>query len=428
MLELLNGHRYTYVTGNAGTGKTYSMQRAIEADPKFGVLCATTGIAAVNLGEGITTLHSLLRFYDADSLADSYIQGHLQARLAALAKRCRRLVIDEASMLGADILDLIYDSVEAINKYETVTEPFGILLTGDFCQLQPVKAEWAFRAKCWPKFAENILRLEKVWRQSDPNFLAALNAARSGEGAEAGRLLKETPARWVRSSDLRYEGTTIMGTNQKVDNFNRLALSRVPAPEVQYPSSRWHSGRKKNGDVAYPSEWQQIPPSGKLPEPLTVKKGAYVMILANDVPDFNYANGDCGWIVECGPQWVDVKLKRNENVVRIPYITRYDAQKYEPDNDEILRGAKFNSTIGRWVLGEVKYLPVRLAYAATVHKTQGLSLDNVQLDLRERFMGAENMVYVALSRCRTPEGLQIVGSSELLADRCNIAPEVEQWL
>jgi hypothetical protein len=146
-----------------------------------------------------------------------------------------------------------------------------------------------------------------------------------------------------------------------------------------------------------------------------------------------------------GAGTIFVRLKRTGKVVAITRITRRNTQPEAPVNgmkppvDERhafemeLRArqtgkAFYSWSEGKWVVGEITYFPLRLGYATTVHKSQGLTLDHVQIDCRDDFFGAPNMAYVALSRCRRPEGLRIVGTPELLAKRIRVAPEVMRWL
>jgi ATP-dependent DNA helicase PIF1 len=409
-----------FLTGAAGTGKTFEIQRRIRENPKYGVLAATTGIAGVNLGA--ITINSLLKYFDTESLRDSYLRGFLTHQLADISKQARKLIIDEISMMDKDQLQIIW------NANAEMDNPLGIVLTGDFCQLPPVKADWAFKADCWKHFEKNITRLTEVKRQSDPTFLEAVNAVRSGDGQRAVLYLKKAGVEFATANIINFDGTTILPKNDAVDRYNREALAKVQGEVVYVKSVRWGKER---------TEWKNVP------EVLALKIGAYVMILSNDAPAFSFANGDCGHIVEWDRdhQQFAVKLVRNQQTVWIPAITRRYEQKEKPDNapadaqDFTDSGTPFNQrsiyrdrTRKRWVLGEVKYFPLRLAYAATVHKTQGLSLDRVQIDVRQQFFGAPAMAYVAISRARSPKGLRIVGTPDVFAARVKVHPEVLPWL
>lgn len=457
-----------FVTGPAGSGKTHLIRSRMAAAPEGSIqLAATTGIAAVNLGEGVTTIHSLLKYFNTASLQDSFFSGQAQRALARLIREqgMRELVVDEVSMLDAAQLDLIVTIMRdtAIN----LKVPLKLTLTGDFCQLPPVVEQgkgkdgvpFAFKASCWPEFAASTTKLEKIWRQSSPLFLEALNAARRGDGAGAVEALKRWGVQFHPSLDPQFSGSTIMGTNAAVDRFNLLRLRELKGRRVELPSMRWGLDEVwKNGDAArMPAVWKNIPSSLELAE------GTLVMILANDTQEWRYVNGDLGILegLTAAPEadegrkterlhiLLNVRLQRTGQLVQVGALTREITQKTKPETTQpIWRqhttdraplmktwkesqtewGVPYRNLSGRWVLGGVTYYPVRVAYATTCHKSQGLSLDSVQLDLREWFMGSPAMMYVGMSRCRTPEGLRLVGTEEMMAQKCKVHPEVVEWL
>ena len=421
-----------FVTGIAGTGKTFEITRRVEEDSSYGKLTATTGIAAVNLGT--VTLNSELRFFDTESLQDNFIRGFLQATVKALATGkngnrreedeadggVQNLVIDEVSMMDGVQLDVIHNALEEVNR--TLQRPLGIVLTGDFCQLPPIKAPWAFDASCWSKFAANTTRLTKNWRQGDGRFLDALNLVRSGKGKDAAEALRNL-VEFAPTLDTHFDGTTLVSKNVEVDRFNAISLARLQGPEIIVASSLWGKER---------GEWKNIPQALKL------KVGAYVMILSNDTPDFTYVNGDCGHVKEFDGEKFWIKLVRTGETVGISTIERFNEQQRLPHaltkEEKQLRqrgpGLHVHYSKGRkrWILGGVIYYPLRLAYASTVHKSQGLSLDCVQIDCRNRFFSLPSMAYVATSRARTAEGLRIVGTPDLFARRVSVSPKVREWL
>lgn len=442
------------ITGAAGTGKTFSIREEIAADPKAALLCATTGIAAVNLGT--ITLHSALGLHP-DSIEDQFTTGYMRAKMHQVARNYRSIGIDEMSMLSATLLDMLYQSAEQVNEYADVKEPFGLTLIGDFCQLPPINEPWAFEAQCWPRFEQATTRLTKNWRQGDGLFLDALNHLRSGRGREGALALQGSSVHFERALSPTFDGTVIMGRNAEVDNYNQLRYWKLKGAEQRYPSVRW--GKESGG-------WRNIPPV------LVMKAGAYVMVLANDTardpvthaPMFRWVNGDCGKVIEVGTGSISVELVRTGRTVTIGNIVRQTTQKQVPDEllerhpemtekeiraryavhgfevheDEdgsVLTMSSrrdeqpiWDAEKGRWIVGAITYMPVRLAYATTVHKSQGLTLDRIQVDLRHSFLGSPAMTYVACSRCRTADGLHLVGDPAMVERRCKTDEKVLRWL
>lgn len=445
-----------FITGSAGTGKTYSVRKRIEEDPGYGILCATTGIAAVNLGPGVRTLNSMLGYFNTESLRDNYSNGKLNMKLHRIAQEegVKNIIVDEVSMMEGEQLDILYNALLEVNSKG---DELGFVLTGDFCQLPPVGVgrsgvKWAFEADCWDKFAANTTKLTKVWRQDGGRFLDALNAYRKGAGVEGATALLESGVHMARTLDEDWEGVTIVPKNDLVERYNQMKLLKLPTDRVVVKSAKWAA------DKLVLNQWKDIPAE------LELKVGARVMILANDTPGFNYVNGDVGEVIkfEQHPLKQDqvmaawVKLNRTHQTVRVPLLVRQNTTKVTPDRYVTRKGQSpmkvprnkleakqvagmpapggsmdltyFDEEKERWVTGEVLYLPMRLGWATTVHKSQGLTLSEVQVDIRDQFFGAPAMAYVAFSRCKTPEGLRVVGTEALLAQRCSIDPKVRGWL
>ena len=180
-------------------------------------------------------------------------------------------------------------------------------------------------------------------------------------------------------------------------------------------------------------EWG-IPPSVRL------KTNAYVMLLSN-APDFGYANGDCGWIEGHSEESVQVKLVRTGQVVEVPRVVRGVEHAEKPDAysgtvsipksedaGAYIPRQHYRGRVKRYVMGQIEYFPLRLAYASTVHKSQSLTLDKVQCDFRDHFFSHPGMLYVALSRCRTLEGLRLVGQQGTFARHCTVDSRVREWI
>ncbi len=466
---------YRFLTGQAGTGKTYKIKEEIRQDKKSFCLCATTGIAAVNLADrngssDVTTINSLLKYFDTKSLEDNFASGRLFKRMKEIARAYRGIAIDECSMLSAAQLDYIVMAVEHVNELkEFDNKQFNLTLIGDFCQLSPVNEKYAFEAETWNRFTgENghIEKLTKIWRQDNIEFVNALNCARQGDGDGCADILVKLGVDFVSVQDTNFDGTTLFAKRADMERFNEVQYRRLVEGGKKvftFPSYRWGVQR---------SEWKNIPSERKF------TKDSYVMILSNNPPTFEYVNGDCGYVVEAdlSSKKVIIKLKRTGRDIILKPIVRKCFEK-EIDGKEIpeflgrkeyedkmtegdTAGVGYEDTVVedgyksylqslttesrrnrvsltepyfdfvemKWVVGEINYIPLDLAYATTVHKSQGLTLDNVQIDPTANFFGQGSMMYVALSRCRTPEGLRIVGSPKLLASRCNVFEEILDWI
>lgn len=411
---------FTYLSGPAGTGKTFLARQIIE-ERQDAVLCATTGIAAVNLGDA-TTINALLQYFDTQSLLESYASGRLQTRLRQLRRSgVRILVLDEVSMLDADQLTVLCQALDEVNITKTYDASLGevsyetdddqemkLLLCGDFGQLPPVEAAFAFESPEWHRFRSRTFTLTTVHRQGDLEFVRALQAVRRGRPRDAVGLLE---TRMVQTLDFEFPGTTIVAKNDEVDRINGLRHAKLPGTPLTWKTIR--SGEQLK-------DWLRL-----IPEETSVKPGALVMILANktypradDEPigDYMYVNGDLGTVVDRHVGGIRVKLQRTgQEQIVTPVVREW----------KIPTGLKKTPYT---IKGTISYLPLRLAFASTTHKSQGLSLDQVQVNLASWMFSRPGMTYVALSRCRSLEGLRIVGNQKMFLGKCAVDPKIQEFL
>jgi ATP-dependent exoDNAse (exonuclease V) alpha subunit len=389
---------HEFITGEAGTGKTTLLRERCET-PGYGVLASTTGISAVNLGT--ITINSLLKFYNTESLERALKRGKLAQVIDGLVDNevmGDHLCIDEVSMMAPRQLDIIFN---ALAKHASHV---NVVLTGDFAQLPPVDDSngFAFDAVCWPAFAAATTRLMTVHRQHDMLFLNALRALRRGrprgayDRANAG-------ATFAPQVDPNFEGVTLTPTNAEADSLNGRKLAALPTPTKLCNSVSF-------GEEA--TEWREIPHT------LLLKEGARVIVTANDAPNFSYANGDTGVITEMPADGLNVRkvmirLDRTGEAVCISPVTR--------------RWFDYSQWPAR-MLGSIEYMPIKMGWALTIHKSQGLTLPKVQITTDHWFAGNPALMYVAISRARSAADIRIVGSVETLSRRIKSHPGVSQFL
>jgi ATP-dependent DNA helicase PIF1 len=411
------------VSAPAGYGKSHFILSRVEKDSQTACLCATTGIAAINLhrpGFQTNTLASTLGFFNTESLSNPKTRSFVKWNLTLVAEHFRNLAIDEASMLGGGALQIIYEITNELNEKRGTPSnrvprnELGLILIGDFCQLPPVNEPFAFEAPCWSQFEKKKVALRTNYRQDDPVFCDALKHLRIGDGLGALPFLKEGVT-FTTTVDHSFAGTSMFATNTECEAHNLVLFDGLAGGTVEYPI-------RTNG---HPE------PHSDIPDVLSLKVGAYVMILSNeprkkDSTDgtLGYANGDCGVVTWLGSDYARVRLKRTEDEVCIGYVKR---------NTETMRLAKGETFLyedemrGTFVTGETFYMPLRLAYGITIHKSQGLTLDSVQVDIRHAWAGQPAMLYVAASRVRRGVDLTIVGDEQQLIERCNANSKVARW-
>jgi len=383
--HLLTERPNAFITGRAGTGKT-TLTRELLRRARNAIVVAPTGVAAMHAGG--QTIHSFFR------LPPRLIEpGDIRRlRAARVVQAMETLIIDEISMVRADMMWAI-DASLRLNRDRN--EPFGgvqVILVGDLAQLPPVvqgeEAAYLEMAYGGPFFFHppvfrdagfTLFELESVYRQSDPEFIDILNAVREGEidDRQAARL----NARVTGRIGLEASGTHVVlaPTNDIANRINAQRLEGIPARPSVYEGKVEGQFEER----AYPAE-----------HPLVLKPGARVMLTRND-PAGRYVNGSLGEVVALGDGFADVRLA--EEVVRVE-PAKWERHRYDFD------AAK--KAISKQTVGAYTQLPLRLAWAMTIHKAQGLTLDRVFLDISRRLF-AHGQAYVALSRARSLEGLEL---------------------
>jgi ATP-dependent DNA helicase PIF1 len=376
---------HIFVTGRAGTGKSTLLNHLSWHTSKQIVICAPTGVAALNVGG--QTIHSLFRL-PIGVIADHEIEQSKELR--KLLGTIDTVVIDEVSMVNADLLDAVDRSLRQARQRPH--EAFGgaqVVLFGDPYQLAPVPGDgderayfedqyrsmWFFDAKVWSDADLRIYELSVIHRQHEDEFKYMLNAVRHGRvTAEIAKRLNETGAR-----PAPRDGTiTLATTNSTVTRINATALARLPGRALTARAEV--SG--EFGGRSYPAD-----------ESLELKVGAQVMFLRND-SDQRWVNGSIGTVTKIdNTVWVEVDGETHQVQPAVWEKYRYS---YSP----------ITKSLKKDIVAEFTQFPLRLAWAVTIHKSQGKTYDRAIVDLGERSF-APGQTYVALSRISELDGLYL---------------------
>lgn len=384
-----------FITGKAGTGKTTLLHRIKNSTKKNLAIVAPTAVAALNAGG--TTIHSLFQVpfgpllpeMDADSSIDFVVR--YGSEKLKLIKSLELLIIDEISMVRADTLDYLDRILRAINCSSL---PFGgvqLVMIGDLFQLPPItNADWPalcryykspffFESKALSQRSFLTFELTRIYRQNDPLFIEILNGVRQNELSSS--LLNSLNARHLQEQRLETEGyITVTTHNQLVKDLNQQRLNELEGELFTYAAAI--SGEFPKD--AFPVE-----------EALKLKVGAQVILARNDSSGKKqYYNGRAARVIDLSPTGIRVKFLDDESELDLVQEV-WQNVKYGVD-EESGKVAESNA-------GSFTQYPLKLAWAITVHKSQGLTFDKVIVDVSGSF--AHGQAYVALSRCRSLQGL-----------------------
>ena len=422
-INTTSGH--IFLTGKAGTGKTTFLKRLKEVTHKSLIVVAPTGIAALNAG-GVT-IHSQfllppITFLPDRNLSDELLSGGRFLNQNVLARKhplnsprkqvlrsIDLLVIDEVSMLRADLLDAIDYRMRAARG--NFRQSFGgaqVLFIGDLFQLPPVvrneeqsvlsqyyKSPWFYEAKALQAEAPVYIELDKIFRQQNPVFIDLLNNLRNNiASAEDLALLNEHYKSPDEINEVK-EVITLTTHNYKADELNKKELQRLEKPTHYFET---------HVDGDFPESMYPVAHS------IELKEGAQIMFVRNDSSEEkSYYNGKLATVVNINDEEIDVEMAETHQ----PYTLkreRWENKKYSVNGT--------TSELDEEVVGSFEQYPIKLAWAITVHKSQGLTFDKAIIDADQAFAGGQ--VYVALSRLRSLDGLILrskINASAISTDR-----------
>lgn len=381
-----------FLTGKAGTGKTTFLREVVRYTKKKCIVLAPTGIAAVNAGA--MTIHSFFQFG-----LGPFVQGVIEPKSdfrinkskLELIRHLQLLIIDEVSMVRADLMDHIDVELRRIRRN---SKPFGgvqLLMIGDLQQLPPIahggedellrqyyKTLYFFSSAALKSMKYSCIELKNVYRQTDRHFIDILNHAR--DCTLTSQDISDLNARYIPGFSPKPEDGYIrlMTHNRQVDNVNKTELEKIDSKPYTFVAAVTGTFPEES----YPTA-----------DSLTLKKGAQVMFIKND-PDRRFINGTLGEVKSIDKNSIAVRLAESGTIIDVEPV-EWQNIRYQFDEE--------SKEISSKQIGRFKQYPLKAAWAITVHKSQGLTFDKAIIDVHAAF--SPGQAYVALSRCRTLDGL-----------------------
>ena len=410
ILELLeeDTQHFIYLTGAAGTGKTTLIERVKDESLLKKMVVAPTGVAALNIGG--STINSAFRIgFDTFPI----IQESKDPRFKKLLKNLELLIIDEISMVRAPMLDAISETLQI---HRNSSKPFGgihVLACGDLFQLPPVVKENEESAiferygSVYFFSADNFKAIEKpiffelvssFRQQDDKEFYNLLNNVRLGKNLESSiNMINKT----CHNPEFDTESSLIITSRKyRAEQINDEMLSRIDGPMTAAKSKE--QGELNENDLPAPRE-------------LRVKEDAKVMFIKND-PDGRWVNGTIGVVIDCSD--------KNKKVIKVKVDKEVFKVKREEWNKVRYVYDEYNDEMEEEVISSFKQFPLKLGWAVTIHKAQGLTLDSCSVDLGEGAF-ATGQAYVALSRCKTLDSLNLY--RELKVQDALVDPDIQDF-
>lgn len=407
--------RNIFLTGRAGTGKTTFLKSLKNNISKRMIVVAPTGVAAINAG-GVT-IHSFFQMPFGPHIPNQEFPRSQENESQSSSKNIQRfskmkinimksldlLVIDEISMVRADLLDGID---EVLRRYKNRYQPFGgvqLLMIGDLLQLAPVvkEDEWQllrpyydsmffFGSRALQKTDYISIELQHIYRQRDDDFIDILNKIRDNKADD--KVLEALNKRYIPgfSKGTKEGYITLTTHNYQSQEINDTELRKLPGKAYTFTATV----KDEFPEYAYPTDFN-----------LVLKDGSQVMFIKNDPsPEKKYFNGKIGTIISIDDEDMVVKSKEDGDEIQVEKV-EWQNYKYSINEE--------TKDIEETLIGSYTQFPLKLAWAITIHKSQGLTFDKAIVDANAAF--AFGQVYVALSRCRTLEGLVL---SSPIAARC----------
>ncbi len=388
-LNILKLGHNVFITGSAGTGKTYLLEQFIQylkSEQIYPTVVAPTGIAASHLkGQ---TIHSFFALgIRNDVINNKYIEVLLKKKyLQNRFSKLKILIIDEISMVSPEI----FSSMDRVlSAFKNSPEPFGgvqVVISGDFFQLPPVSIEpkekrFAWQSPVWRELELRSCYLDKKFRQKDKNLISILDEIRSANVSQRSHKLLESRYRKEFKFKGKYQATKLYTHNVDVDRINLEELNRLNTPTKLFKFTA--KGDEKS--------IEKIFKTALLLKELSLKKDAIVIFIKNN-PEKGYVNGTTGVVVGFEEDVPLVKISTGR-------VIKVVAEEWTIESET-------GDTVAT-----ISQIPLRLAWAITIHKSQGMTLDRAEIDLSKTFEVGQG--YVALSRIKSIEGLRLMGINEM---------------